>query len=241
MFFNRHLSRGVLYTCVLIVLLIGGFGEPPAGAQPMGQAGVCSTNYCAYLPQIAKPLPIQVACTYSGQWGKGLVQVFTGGLTLTGSQPVYNVTLESRFYNATNQLIRTEVITPAMPATLPGQLNRFFVYEPFNETPARFEIRVRSFSTSSSSTYKPVTVLSAQLIEVESFHVVVRGSVRNDQPSTLKQIVLLVGSSQCITEYRTVVIPSLAPGQTAPFEADFGFYAEPAPPLHVEGLGVVEP
>jgi hypothetical protein len=199
----------------------------------------CPAVQCIYLPIAARALPIQIVSSYAYREYKGTVYAVDGVIAASAAQPVYGVTLEARFYDAGDQLIRTAVITPELAANLPGQHNRFTYIAPettFN--PARYELNIRTWATVSIYDYRPIAVVSAVRSGGGELGYI-RGIIRNGQPQALDDIVVLAEWDDARSSHAVARIAHLEPGATAPFEVGF-VYPSPAystlPPV-VQGVG----
>ena len=226
------------HVCILLALMawiaVMGVGSARRVAQTE-----CGAAQCVYVPVVARALPIQIVSSFAYLEFKATTYVVDGVVAASTAQPVYDVTLGVRFYDAGDQLIGTAVITPSLPAVLPGQHNRFTYIAPdTNFRPARYELAIRTWATTSALDYKPVTVVSAQRSGGGDSGYI-RGVIRNDQPQVLNDIVVLVEWDNPQSTYRIAQIARLEPGATAPFEVGY-LYPSPSyssiPPV-VQGVG----
>lgn len=103
---------------------------------------------------------------------------------------------------------------------------------------------IRSWSTTSSQSYRPLTIVSQEGY-VGGFLGEVRGIVRNDQPAALTNIVILAEIDGVGTDYNSFTIGRLEPGTSAPFEIGFVYpnFGGPYGYTHpvVQGLGQLAP
>jgi hypothetical protein len=225
---------GILLALTAWIAAMGVGDARRATAQPE-----CLAAQCVYIPMVAHALPIQIVSSYSFLDDKGTAYAVDGVIAASTSQAVYDVTLEARFYDAGNQLVGTATITPALAANLPGWHNRFSYKAPDTSfRPARYELTVRTWATTSARDYRPITVVSAQRSGGGELGYI-RGVIRNDQPQALSDIVIVAEWDDTRSSYGIARIAHLEPGATASIEVGY-VYPSPAystiPPV-VQGVG----
>jgi hypothetical protein len=105
--------------CALLVALLCASSSRAAPAQ-LG----CSQPNCIYLPAVFVPPPAHVTAVYFTRDRPGNI-LAQGEVINTTANPLYDVVVEARLYDETNQLIRTISGTTVLSATLPGQVSPF--------------------------------------------------------------------------------------------------------------------
>ena len=238
-----------LVVTLLLALVLSALRVPAA----VGQADAGRV----YLPLVAQqlppplpPPPVKVVATYGTtcpaypcyDWVRGYVQTLS-------STPLYSVTLEvdvtgipycppfpqpSPCPPSTPYKVK---VVPALPATLPGQINPFGHSEMIAKAWASIGA-VRAVAgrppEAGEEVYHPLTVVSWHR---EGGHV--SGIVRNDSGHALQKLhVVVVVVPDCAWRAATINTTSLQPGEATTFELDYYCASDD---LTVLGQGAAEP
>jgi hypothetical protein len=153
------------------------------GGQLARAALVCSQPPCHYLPFVATRPPVHVNSVYQVPSRGGYTRA-VGDIINTASYPVYDVTLAADFY-AFSGYQYTVTGTTALSVTFPGQLNPYHLSWEYGRGPTNFiNVRVVSWSLTSTLTYQPLTVVSTATAPFGK----VFATLRNDSPYTLTDV-----------------------------------------------------
>jgi hypothetical protein len=210
---------GVSLSVLLVIVTISSIGRSVHAHVP-GDRESSTSAYCLYLPNVALPAPVQIVSTehYAAPPPKfpdlPPIHMVYGRLANISAKPVYNVTVRGRFFDASGQVVATELTTSTLVATFPNAENYFVFGYPPLATPdppfARYEVAIESWSDTSEYMYKAATIVSQQFRD-DGYLATLTVTLRNDQPRELRDI-------RVVTEgpgaYGTLVVDSLAPGTT---------------------------
>lgn len=166
----------LLFTAFLMLLHPG----------PADASQTCNQAACVYFPLVVKPVPVRVVettLTTTVMGGNRIV----GDVTATVDEPVYNVQVEFRAFDAQGQLVDFGTTHTVFTATLPGQLNPFDLYGHVRTSNpvARTEVIVTGGSLSNYQTFAPLTLIDLQKDALES---TIRAKFRNDNPFPLTDV-----------------------------------------------------
>ncbi len=218
----RPLARWLLGMFVGVVAF--GSAIPPLLARPAAlEAPV------AYLPVVVNPIPVAVT-----KWGRTSTRagwgVLIGEIVTLNSSPIYSVTLDARISDSQDRVLTTTTGLTDFTAALPGQPNPFIMFfPPLTGTDVlHIDIAVTGWRRDHSQTYTPLTIVSRRVCQgavceptpLWPGDVYVRGSVRNDTASTIRDAKVVVWSTESDTTNHAGAELSatvLAPGATAIF------------------------
>jgi CSLREA domain-containing protein len=207
-----------------------GVARPQGAGCDIGAYEVEVPPIYIYLPVVRKPgFHVELVVTDSG-FGPGYPAVWWvyGHLNNLVSTPVYYATIgiEETFYpycypDPCDPYETTEIVYPAFPATLPGQINPFSwsvwlgkAYITVNQV----RVISESLSGGEGSTYYPLTILNWWR---EGNAVV--GSIRNDSGEALVNARVVVVSDECAWKEAALSSTDLQPGEETDFRLDY-FY-----------------
>jgi hypothetical protein len=200
--------------CVLLVMLLCATSSRAAPAQ-----SICAQAACVYLPAVFVPPPAQVTSVDFTRDRAGDILVQGEVVNMTAS-PLYDVVVEARLYDQTNQLIDISSGTTVLSATLPGQVNPFNFYTDLSshQPPfaARVEAQVSGWNQSSVKTYRPATILQVRTEPgLPSVSVTVHADIRNDESVPLTNVQVIAWSFPQNNIITGTTIDRLMPGATA--------------------------
>lgn len=227
LFFRR---RWYLNIVLLVVLLF------TPGSSSVIASSPCLDTFCYFLPYISVPAPVTITETNTYRWLGGGMRV-TGEVVTTFQQPVYNLEIEVRAYDYANQLMDIGSGTPVFTATLPGQINPFDIYLPFEAGNVNYLIvEPSSWTLTTTQIYVAPTIVA--ISDVSNTGEVVT-TIRNDNLQPLIRVYgVLWTLDQLFSISPILVTDYLAPGETAVFT-----YTISAAPFNiaVQGQGITEP
>ena len=231
---------------VIGILLLG----LPATASGISPAPEPAEALLQFLPLIFKvyPPPFDVVITLHTSCGPppNYSSLVYGYAIDAIPEPLYNAILEvdiltlSCFEEDCETIYRTERISPALPALLPGQVNPF-AYAGFCE--AKFEdhiIDVRPVSASRSepdgTVYYPLTIPAWEQVGDT-----LSGTVRNDNNVALQNLELVAQElTRCWWREAEIASATLGAGQETTFTIDFPEYCQ-GENLVIVGQGAAQP
>jgi hypothetical protein len=203
-----------IWLCTLLVALLCA----TSGRAAPAQSG-CSQPACIYLPAVFVPPPAHVTEVYFTRDRSGNI-LAQGEVINTTANPLYDVVVEARLYDETNQLIRTVSGTTVLSATLPGQVSPFNFYTGLSigEPPyaARIEASIIEWNESSPQTYRPATVVQVRTeTDIPDVSVKVYADIRNDESVSLTNVRVVAWSFPQNGRNIPVTVPGqLMPGAT---------------------------
>lgn len=198
-----------------------------------------------YLPVVAHPLPSTNVAP--GTIGIGSFSLFymPSNLTIAGevvnnrSTPVYNVTIDIQYFDNANRLVYRQRSFSYLNKLNPEQRAPFgFIIGDAVPGVVRAEASIESFSTSSETTYMPLTIVSQQVRTASGIEVV--GQIRNDQAQmffgTKVVATFYDANGKVVNVQRAFPNEWLDPGETAAYSISIP-YSFPFARYTVQGEG----
>ena len=105
-----------------------------------------------------------------------------------GAVPVYNVKIIATFYDASGRLIGAQESLAFLPQTVPTQANPFKLQSTSGGNVADYDLTV-TWDDLSVATYDRATIIREEVRQENGL--VIEGDVRNDHPSTLRNILVV--------------------------------------------------
>jgi hypothetical protein len=217
--------RSLLSVTLCLIML-----TTPISAMPAADLKAPAEQFSQYLPVIATPaLPVEVVVTARGVidgypsyvWVYGYVRNLT-------STPLYSVSLDIEVtwypYDPDGSLqpyTERAPLIPALPATLPGQINPFAYSLTLGKASAVLG-EVRAISTSSSG-MGGVVYYSLALASLAHDGLNLRGTLRNDSGKPLyaaRVVVAEQSNTTCAWVQPQLATTALQPGQALDFHID---------------------
>lgn len=236
--FTHRIPR-IFLPLLLLIGLIGMVGNPSLATGIHAGEGEVPL---LYLPIVVKPPLVDLVVTSAGDaigypgyvWLNGYVNSLV-------SKPVFSVNIKVEYLlypyceppDPCEPYEMSEIVHPAFPATLLGQLNPFlweFMYAKDYASVVQVKVLSASLNNDSGRTYYPLTVLSWQREDKA-----VIGRVRNDSGKNLGEARVVVFPHRCdveefyisnICRWReaTLTNTNLRPGQETDFSLDSFYY-----------------
>jgi len=199
-----------------VTLLLSCFGASPA------YAANCVNNHCAYLPFVNVAPPVRLGSTVLvGYCARGQVceRQLTGEVLSNASYPVYNVTLDIRYYSLTGTLSLTQSVKTALPTIFPGQPIPFTNFITSNGSDlgifdrlASATVSISGWSLTSTDQIRPLTIISFTQVSGDEF---VNVQITNGNPVTLTNVqsaFWYLGANDAGIDVKS--LGTLAPNQT---------------------------
>lgn len=172
----------------------------------------CPNLICLYFPFISRPMPVVIVEALDSST-RASTYTAVGTVANLTNTPVYNVIIETRLYNASNQLLNTSSRATVFTATLPGQLNPYEINTSIRfDQVARKEISITGFSLVSTQTFISPTVTFTPPITQGG----VIGEIRNPTTATLTNLRIAVWYSAC-NVIEGDIADNVSPGQIITF------------------------
>ncbi len=175
------------------------------------------TTSTLYLPIISAAPPVYISEVQISSTFGGNLRV-NGEVRVSGSTPVFSVTVNVKAYNNLDELIGVGSGLTEFVATLPGEPNPFEIYTLASVSQvAYFTTEITSWQSSSNKTYASATVIDIE-VYVDPMDVVAVTTIRNDNSEPILNVVGLAWTLTQVSAYLiTPVTDYLAPGETFVF------------------------
>ena len=211
-------------------------GVPDRPAHALTLTPLLGETFSLFLPRVVKPPLVLPFVTYRGEAiGYPTTWWVYGYVSSPVSTPVYSVTvgIDVTYYpycepDPCDPYARTEIVNPAFPATLPGQINPFSWSLSLGKayaTVGQVKILSASLTAPGELANYPLTILNWQRQDKA-----VIGRARNNSAQNLVAARVVVVSDRCAWRDATLDRTSLQPDQETDFRLDF---------LYCEGQDVV--
>ncbi|NJM41663.1 MAG: hypothetical protein HC853_13345 [Anaerolineae bacterium] len=190
----RNSVQHVLVRLVMLVALIVALQLPLPSRRAVAQID-CASSKCYYIPiaSLYYPPPIRIK-KFNAGLGRSNQFLFRADLESIGQETVYSTSVVLRAFGLSNTLLATGTFFPVFSATLPGQNN--FVADRLLVSyfdVVTTEIDIANFSLKGDATYVSQTVTFSPSLEVPGDRKI--GTIFNDRPITITNIVVVSGSS----------------------------------------------
>lgn len=203
---NARLAFSVACMLLVVTALWGN----PTFAQP-------AASHTLHLPIVHKPLVVRL--DKAGYFQSKGYWFVAGQVTNLSNQTVYDLHLTAQLF-VDGQLAEVITGTTILPATFPSGANLFTLHpqDPYsyNEDLLTIQVDVDSWSFEHNPEYLPLTVLSKHCSCGNDLGYLT-GEIRNDNPVPVVDIRLMSYPDISFASGASLLIRSLAPGETAPY------------------------
>jgi hypothetical protein len=207
-------------------------------AQPLSD---CATSTCVYLPLVGNPAPVSIfesreSCNRSSDLR------FSGDVITVKDKPIYDVVVEVRNFDPSDQLIEVVTGPTLLKATLPGQLNPFDIYSGLScSIDNLYQLKIIDWSLESEQIYRNATIVSITYEEISFNLLEVTVEIRNDETRPLLDVKGVIWSLEDGNAYFPENITDiLNSGEIATF-SDFLYHANNIDLIRVSAQGILQP